>query len=55
MTSAAAPVSAENAPLRKFRFAAGGEGNAEEGGARKFIKLAQQAEEYGYDLSLIHI
>lgn len=35
--------------LRKFRFGAGGEGNKEEGGARKFVKLAQTAEEYGYD------
>jgi probable F420-dependent oxidoreductase len=34
---------------RKFRFGAGGEGNPQEGGARKFIQLAQQAEEYGYD------
>lgn len=39
--------------LRKFRFAAGGEGNPEEGGARKFIKLAQQAEEYGFDSFMI--
>ena len=39
--------------LRKFRFAAGGEGNAEEGGARKFIKLAQQAEEYGFDSFMV--
>ncbi len=38
---------------RKFRFAAGGEGNREEGGARKFIKLAQQAEEYGFDSFMI--
>ncbi|MBJ8339933.1 LLM class F420-dependent oxidoreductase [Antrihabitans sp. YC3-6] len=50
MTSAVEPGSP---PLRKFRFAAGGEGNAEEGGARKFIKLAQQAEEYGYDSFMI--
>ncbi|MGL4305893.1 MAG: LLM class F420-dependent oxidoreductase [Mycobacteriaceae bacterium] len=35
--------------LRKFRFGAGGEGNAEEGGARRFVKLAQKAEELGYD------
>ncbi len=35
--------------LRKFRFAAGGEGNRDEGGARKFVKLAQKAEEYGFD------
>ncbi|MBM7368203.1 LLM class F420-dependent oxidoreductase [Gordonia hydrophobica] len=35
--------------LRKFRFGAGGEGNKDEGGARKFVKLAQTAEEYGYD------
>jgi probable F420-dependent oxidoreductase len=44
---------AATAPLRKFRFAAGGEGNPEEGGARKFIRLAQQAEEYGYDSFMI--
>ena len=36
--------------LRKFRFAAGGEGNAEEGGARRFVKLAQKAEALGYGL-----
>lgn len=35
--------------LRKFRFGAGGEGNKDEGGARRFVKLAQTAEEYGYD------
>jgi len=35
--------------LRKFRFGAGGEGNKDEGGARKFVALAQTAEEYGYD------
>ncbi|GAA4386178.1 TIGR03621 family F420-dependent LLM class oxidoreductase [Tsukamurella soli] len=34
---------------RKFRFAAGGAGNSDEGGARKFVKLAQEAEELGYD------
>ncbi|MER5838496.1 LLM class flavin-dependent oxidoreductase, partial [Streptomyces sp. NPDC002130] len=39
--------------LRKFRFAAGGEGNAEEGGARRFVKLAQKAEELGYDSFMI--
>ncbi|OZC88574.1 F420-dependent oxidoreductase [Rhodococcus sp. 06-412-2C] len=44
---------AATAGPRKFRFAAGGEGNAEEGGARKFIKLAQQAEELGYDSFMI--
>ena len=38
---------------RKFRFAAGGEGNAEEGGARRFLKLAQKAEELGYDSFMI--
>ncbi|PND51231.1 LLM class F420-dependent oxidoreductase [Rhodococcus sp. ENV425] len=38
---------------RKFRFAAGGEGNAEEGGARRFVKLAQKAEELGYDSFMI--
>ncbi|WP_045821171.1 LLM class F420-dependent oxidoreductase [Williamsia herbipolensis] len=35
--------------LRPFRFAAGGEGNRDEGGARKFVALAQRAEEYGFD------
>ena len=49
MTAADVP----DAQLRKFRFAAGGEGNAEEGGARKFIKLAQQAEEYGFDSFMV--
>ena len=49
MSSAEAAI----AGPRKFRFAAGGEGNAEEGGARKFIKLAQQAEELGYDSFMI--
>ncbi len=44
MTQAATPEG-----LRKFRFGAGGEGNKDEGGARKFVKLAQTAEEYGYD------
>lgn len=39
--------------LRKFRFAAGGEGSAEEGGARRFVKLAQKAEELGYDTFVI--
>ncbi len=34
---------------RPFRFAAGGEGNRDEGGARKFVALAQRAEEYGFD------
>ncbi|MGY3555356.1 LLM class F420-dependent oxidoreductase [Williamsia sp. R60] len=43
-------TSAEAAPgPRKFRFGAGGEGNRDEGGARKFVKLAQTAEEYGFD------
>lgn len=55
--STADPKAAGTAPagpaLRKFRFAAGGEGNAEEGGARRFIKLAQQAEELGYDSFMI--
>ncbi|MBF6328580.1 LLM class F420-dependent oxidoreductase [Nocardia transvalensis] len=50
MTEAAAPaLSALGTPLRPFRFAAAGEGNQQEGGARKFVKLAQQAEELGYD------
>ncbi|MFT3660503.1 MAG: TIGR03621 family F420-dependent LLM class oxidoreductase [Gordonia sp. (in: high G+C Gram-positive bacteria)] len=35
--------------LRRFRFGAGGEGNRDEGGARRFVRLAQTAEEYGYD------
>ncbi|WP_211188569.1 LLM class F420-dependent oxidoreductase [Gordonia asplenii] len=34
---------------RKFRFGAGGEGNKDEGGARRFVQLAQTAEEYGFD------
>ncbi|QKT05867.1 LLM class F420-dependent oxidoreductase [Gordonia sp. X0973] len=38
---------------RKFRFGAGGEGNKEEGGARKFVQLAQTAEEYGFDVFAI--
>ncbi|MDX5453532.1 MAG: TIGR03621 family F420-dependent LLM class oxidoreductase, partial [Rhodococcus sp. (in: high G+C Gram-positive bacteria)] len=38
---------------RKFRFAAGGEGNAEEGGARRFVELARKAEELGYDSFMI--
>ncbi|QXQ15586.1 LLM class F420-dependent oxidoreductase [Skermania piniformis] len=51
-TASAAAGSAGAAP-RAFRFAAGGEGNQQEGGARKFIALAQQAEEYGYDSFMI--
>ncbi|MFZ2509530.1 MAG: LLM class F420-dependent oxidoreductase [Gordonia sp. (in: high G+C Gram-positive bacteria)] len=35
--------------LRKFRFGASGEGNKHEGGARRFVRLAQTAEDYGYD------
>ncbi len=35
--------------LRRFRFGAGGEGNRDEGGARRFVQLAQTAEELGYD------
>lgn len=56
MTQAAAPAgdtSALGIPLRKFRFAAAGEGNKQEGGARKFIKTAQQAEEYGFDTFVV--
>ncbi|MFC4124095.1 LLM class F420-dependent oxidoreductase [Nocardia rhizosphaerae] len=52
MTEAAAPVGESTAlgtPLRPFRFGAAGEGNKQEGGARKFVQTAQQAEEYGYD------
>ncbi|RJO77101.1 LLM class F420-dependent oxidoreductase [Nocardia panacis] len=60
MTEAAAPaitadaeLSALGTPLRKFRFAAAGEGNKQEGGARKFVQTAQQAEEYGYDTFVV--
>ncbi len=50
MTGAAAPaLSALGTPLRPFRFAAAAEGGQAEGGARKFVRLAQRAEEYGYD------
>lgn len=35
--------------FRKFRFGAGGGGTRDEGGARKFVQLAQTAEDYGYD------
>ncbi|NKY49974.1 LLM class F420-dependent oxidoreductase [Nocardia vermiculata] len=44
-----AEMTALGVPARAFRFAAAGEGNPEEGGARKFVALAQRAEEYGYD------
>lgn len=47
MTSAQANRAADG--FRKFRFGAGGEGNKDEGGARRFVKLAQTAEEYGFD------
>ncbi|MBF6084585.1 LLM class F420-dependent oxidoreductase [Nocardia cyriacigeorgica] len=56
MTEAAAPageLSALGSPLRPFRFAAAGEGNKQEGGARKFIQTAQQAEEYGFDTFVV--
>lgn len=46
---AGSPATHNAEGLRKFRFGAGGEGNKDEGGARKFVKLAQTAEEYGYD------
>lgn len=51
MTEAVAETgtTALGTPPRPFRFAAAGEGNPQEGGARRFIRLAQQAEEYGYD------
>ncbi|MFC8385529.1 MULTISPECIES: LLM class F420-dependent oxidoreductase [unclassified Nocardia] len=52
MTEAAAPVgelTALGTPLRPFRFGAAGEGNKQEGGARKFVQTAQEAEEMGYD------
>ena len=49
------PIAIREFPVddRKFRFAAGGEGNAEEGGARRFVELAQRAEELGYDSFMI--
>ncbi|MBA4858423.1 LLM class F420-dependent oxidoreductase [Nocardia farcinica] len=56
MTQAAAPageLTDLGTPLRPFRFAAAGEGNKQEGGARKFVQLAQQAEEYGYDTFVV--
>ncbi|MGW4369873.1 LLM class F420-dependent oxidoreductase [Nocardia takedensis] len=64
MTQAAAPAvsatsaadagsTAQGVPLRPFRFAAAGEGNKQEGGARKFIQTAQQAEEYGFDTFVV--
>ena len=46
-------MSSDASSLRKFRFAAGGEGNADEGGARRFVKLAQKAEELGFDSFMI--
>ncbi|WP_432793634.1 LLM class F420-dependent oxidoreductase [Rhodococcus ruber] len=46
-------ATAGSAVTRKFRFAAGGEGNAEEGGARRFVELARKAEELGYDSFMI--
>ena len=49
MTQPPSDAGATSAGLRRFRFGAGGEGNKDEGGARKFVKLAQTAEEYGYD------
>lgn len=56
MTEAAAPVgelTALGTPLRPFRFAAAGEGNKQEGGARKFVQTAQEAEEMGYDTFVV--
>jgi probable F420-dependent oxidoreductase len=64
MTEAAAPATTESrdadaaltalgTPLRPFRFAAAGEGNKQEGGARKFVQTAQQAEEYGFDTFVV--
>ncbi|ANY21681.1 MULTISPECIES: LLM class F420-dependent oxidoreductase [Gordonia] len=49
MTQPPSDAGGASSGLRKFRFGAGGEGNKDEGGARKFVKLAQTAEEYGYD------
>ncbi|WP_174552804.1 LLM class F420-dependent oxidoreductase [Nocardia harenae] len=46
-------MTALGTPLRRFRFAAAGEGNKQEGGARKFVQTAQQAEEYGYDTFVV--
>ncbi len=46
-------MTSPDTPQRKFRFAAGGEGNQQEGGARRFIGLAQKAEEYGYDSFMV--
>ncbi|MEV0355996.1 LLM class F420-dependent oxidoreductase [Nocardia sp. NPDC050697] len=51
--AAAAELTALGTPLRRFRFAAAGEGNKQEGGARKFVQTAQQAEEYGYDTFVV--
>ena len=47
MTAVPAPRTADG--LRAFRFGAGGEGNKHEGGARRFVRLAQTAEDLGYD------
>nr|WP_067648462.1 LLM class F420-dependent oxidoreductase [Nocardia harenae] len=52
-SAAAAELTALGTPLRRFRFAAAGEGNKQEGGARKFVQTAQQAEEYGYDTFVV--
>lgn len=52
-SEADAGTTALGTPLRPFRFAAAGEGNKQEGGARKFIQTAQQAEEYGYDTFVV--
>ena len=38
---------------RRFRFAAAGEGNPEEGGVRRFLDLARRAEAYGYDTFVV--
>lgn len=50
MTAQAADPSA--AP-RRFRFAAAGAGNPEEGGVRRFLDLARRAEAYGYDTFVV--
>ena len=42
-----------DAAPRRFRFAAAGEGNPDEGGARKFTELARRAEAYGYDTFVV--
>jgi len=42
-----------DATPRRFRFAAAGEGNPQEGGARKFLEVARRAEVYGFDTFVV--